>query len=101
MSKTDLTPEEKFDLLKRAAFVNGEEELTEDLLDQIGLRYDQQSLKGPVWGVYFDEYGVLGRLGEEEWTVVHAEDGDEVTADLCKLSLDSALRRMSSYLDNL
>ena len=87
---------EIYDELRRRA---REGDVDEALFLNLGAEEDRDN-KGWYYTIYFDEFGLSGRPEKDgSWRIIHAEDGDEVDADLAGLTLGSALRRMdSSYM---
>lgn len=84
---TDTTrPQERFDVLKQRA---QDHEITARDLKQVGA----EQYSRDWWAIYFDEYGLHG-APDGDWTVVHAEDGVVVDAELTDIDLRSALNRM-------
>lgn len=92
MTTTEITSKEKYDRLREAA--RSEDGVTRELLNEIGSRHSERGTD-EWWSVYFNDYALIG-APNEKWNIVHAEDGEEVTAELSGLDLRSALRRMRS-----
>jgi len=98
-TESELTAEDKLRALEKAVYATGDKELSEQLLDRLGERHGDGEESPQWWAITFEKYALHGRLEDDTWSVVHADDGAEVTAELSNLPLESALRRMDYYTE--